>query len=208
MFDGCGGLALESVDGALLEDIAITNITMRDIQNCPIFMRLGARLRGPKETTRTGTLRRVLISNLTAHNSLSEQASIVNGTPGFAIEDLKFSNIFLDHQGGAGPEAAKITVPDNPTQYRDPNRFGQTPSHGFFFRRVRNLEIGHVEVRPEKPERPARFLARGRHAVRIFLPSRRPPIRPLPCTTWRISGLSWSRAATDIALAKADARTL
>src|SRR5580692_10268075 len=57
VFEGCGGLALESVDGALLEDITVTNLTMRDINNCPIFLRLGARLRGPKESTKVGTLR-------------------------------------------------------------------------------------------------------------------------------------------------------
>src|SRR5207253_10645212 len=65
VFEGCQGLALETVDGALLEDIAVTNITMRDIISCPIFLRLGARLRGPKGTgnqsTVVGTLKRVLI---------------------------------------------------------------------------------------------------------------------------------------------------
>ncbi|MBV8114243.1 MAG: right-handed parallel beta-helix repeat-containing protein, partial [Silvibacterium sp.] len=44
VFDGCQGLALESVDGALLEDMAITNITMRDLVSAPIFLRLGSRL--------------------------------------------------------------------------------------------------------------------------------------------------------------------
>ena len=48
VFDGCQGLALETVDGAWLEDITISNITMRDIVTAPIFLRLGARLRGPR----------------------------------------------------------------------------------------------------------------------------------------------------------------
>ena len=48
VFEGCQGLAMETVDGALLEDITVTNITMRDIISCPIYLRLGARLRGPK----------------------------------------------------------------------------------------------------------------------------------------------------------------
>src|SRR5438477_1863236 len=60
VFDYCRGLALESVDGALLEDVTITNITMRDIVNALIFLRLGSRLRGPDGTT-TGALRRVMI---------------------------------------------------------------------------------------------------------------------------------------------------
>ena len=42
VFDYCGGLALETVDGGLLEDVTITNLTMRDIVNAPIFLRLGA----------------------------------------------------------------------------------------------------------------------------------------------------------------------
>ena len=48
VFDGCQGLALETVDGAILEDVTITNITMRDIISAPIFMRLGDRMRGPR----------------------------------------------------------------------------------------------------------------------------------------------------------------
>ena len=35
----------------VLEDVTITNITMRDIFNSPIFLRLGSRLRGPDGTT-------------------------------------------------------------------------------------------------------------------------------------------------------------
>src|SRR5579863_64993 len=47
VFEGCQGLALESVDGALLEDVTVSNISMRDIMSAPIFMRLGKRMRGP-----------------------------------------------------------------------------------------------------------------------------------------------------------------
>ena len=63
VFDGCWGFALETVDGGLLEDVTITNITMRDIVGAPIFLRLGARMRGPAGVP-VGALRRVLISNI------------------------------------------------------------------------------------------------------------------------------------------------
>ncbi|KAA6310003.1 hypothetical protein EZS27_038614, partial [termite gut metagenome] len=39
VFEHCRGLALETVDGGDLEDITISNITMRDIVNAPIFLR-------------------------------------------------------------------------------------------------------------------------------------------------------------------------
>ena len=76
VFDGCQGLALETVDGALLEDVTIANITMRDIVSAPIFLRLGSRLRGPAESTKTGTLQRVTLSNIVCSNSASHLAAV------------------------------------------------------------------------------------------------------------------------------------
>src|SRR6266566_1629463 len=67
VFDHCRGLALETVDGGLLEDVTIANITMRDVQNAPIFLRLGSRMRGPAGTP-VGKLRRVNISNIVAYD--------------------------------------------------------------------------------------------------------------------------------------------
>jgi polygalacturonase len=40
VFESCRGFALETVDGALCEDITFTGITMRDIRNSPLFLRL------------------------------------------------------------------------------------------------------------------------------------------------------------------------
>src|SRR5262249_32089566 len=95
VFDSCQGLALERVDGALLEDITITNISMRDIVNMPIFLRLGRRMRGPAGTP-VGTLRRILIDNIVCSNSASRAASTISGIPGHAIEDVKLSNILIE----------------------------------------------------------------------------------------------------------------
>ena len=48
VFVHCNGLAIESVDGAVIEDVTISNISMEHISNPPIFVRLGARMRGPE----------------------------------------------------------------------------------------------------------------------------------------------------------------
>jgi hypothetical protein len=50
VFDYCRGLALETVDGGHLENVTISNVTMREISNAPIFLRLGSRLRSPEGT--------------------------------------------------------------------------------------------------------------------------------------------------------------
>jgi len=52
VFERCRGLALETVDGGLLEDVTISNITLRDVSNTPFFIRLGARMRGPEDVPR------------------------------------------------------------------------------------------------------------------------------------------------------------
>jgi polygalacturonase len=160
VFEGCQGLALETVDGALLEDIAVTNITMRDVISCPIFLRLGSRLRGPKgmgdQSTVVGTLRRVLISNITSYNTAGKYGSNITGIPGYPIEDLKISDVYVEHVGGGTAEQAKIQVPEKEDAYPEPGMLGTLPAHGFYFRHVNRLEMSHVEIQPKAPDaRPA-----------------------------------------------------
>ena len=132
VFEGCLGYALESVDGALLEDITISNTAMRDLGCGPLFLRLGARLRGPKDSTRVGTLKRVLVSNLVCTNAPAHQGSILTGIPDSAIEDMKLADIYIETAGGGSADDARIEVPELESGYPDPGRFGVTPSWGFF----------------------------------------------------------------------------
>jgi len=122
VFEGCQGLALETVDGALLEDITIANISMRDIVSSPIFMRLGARMRGP-DNTPVGTLKRVIVSNLVCSNSEAGLGSIISGIPGHYIEDVKISDIQILHQGGGTKEDAAYQPPEYEDMYPEPTMF-------------------------------------------------------------------------------------
>ncbi len=165
VFEGCQGLALETVDGALLEDVAVTNITMRDIASCPIYLRLGARLRGPKgaagtdQSTVVGTLKRVLLSNIVCHNTASRFGSNITGIPGYPVEDLKISDVFIECVGGGTPDQVKIEVPERENGYPEPGMLGPLPAYGFYFRHLNRLEMSHVEVAPVAPDaRPAIYL--------------------------------------------------
>jgi polygalacturonase len=145
IFDRCRGLALETVDGGLLEDVSITNVTMRDITSAPIFLRLGARMRGP-ENTPAGKLRRVNISNFIVYNADPTFASIISGIPGHDIEDVKLSNIRIYYQGGGTKAQAAIKPPENERKYPDPSMFGPMPAYGFFIRHAKGIELSDVEV--------------------------------------------------------------
>ena len=145
-FDHCQGLALETVDGAHLEDVTVTNITMRGIVSAPIFLRLGSRLRGPAGSTKTGTLRRVIISNIMCSDASSEYGCIISGVPGYAIQDLHLHNIYIQHRGGGTKEQAAITPPENENRYPGPHMFGPMPSQGFYLRHVKNVSLSEIEI--------------------------------------------------------------
>ena len=145
VFDHCRGLALETVDGGLLEDVTITNVTMRDILTAPLFLRLGRRMRGPKDVA-VGELRRINISNLVVYNADPRYASIVAGLPGHMIEDVKLSNIRIYYRGGGTKEQARLEPPERETNYPEPSMFGEIPAYGFFIRHAKGIELSNVEV--------------------------------------------------------------
>lgn len=157
VFDYCRGLALESVDGALLEDVTISNITMRDVSNCPIFLRLGSRMRGPTGPP-VGALRRVLLSNIIVYNAEPKYASIISGIPGHDIEDVTLNNIRIYYKGGGTKQQAALEPPEKETDYPEPSMFGEIPAYGFFIRHVRRLEMSGVNVSYLKDDARAPFM--------------------------------------------------
>ena len=157
VFDYCRGLALESVDGGLLEDVTISNITMRDVANCPIFLRLGSRMRGPVGA-QVGELRRVTLSNIIAYNVEPKYASIISGTPGHDIEGVTLNNIRIYYKGGGTKQQAALEPLEKENDYPEPAMFGEIPAYGFFIRHVRGLEMNGVNVSYLKEDARAPFV--------------------------------------------------
>jgi polygalacturonase len=153
--EDCRGIALETVDGALLEDVSICNIMLRGVADVPFFLRLGRRMRGPAGLP-TGQFRRVLIGNVVASLANAKQAAIVCGVPGREIDDVRFSNIQLVVPGGGTKEQAAIDPPELENGYPEPSRFGPMPAYGFFVRHVKGIELRDVEIQTLQPDaRPA-----------------------------------------------------
>jgi polygalacturonase len=218
VLEGSKGIAIETADGAFAEDIAISNITLRDTLDAPIFLRLNRRNRGPAETMRLGTLRRVLISNVVSYNSNAVAAPILSGIPSNLIEDVKINNCYFATSGqpatlGNGtnakpfPDWQTIKTPENEDGYPDPDRFGATPSKGLFLRHLKNLELSHVEFASSAPDpRPALWLEDVHRAdlFAITAPAQ-PNVVLRSVTDLRIH---WSRAAADATLPNPPDQTL
>ncbi len=155
VFEACQGFALETEDGAVVEDITVTGLTMRNIGTAPIFLRLGSRLRGPKPQTVVGSLKRVVISNVVSSGA-SQLPSIIAGVQGHPVEDIKISDVYLQQVGGGDAAMAAINAPENAEKYPDPRMFGDLPATGFFVRHARNVEFTNVEIAVERDDaRPA-----------------------------------------------------
>jgi polygalacturonase len=144
VFEGCHGLALETVDGALLEDVTISNITMRDVF-VPFFLRLGNRMRGPGGAA-VGTLRRVLISNIVCSECDSPVCSILSGITGHPVEDITFNEIYIQHRGGGTKADREILPTEEERKYPEPSMFGRMPAQGFFVRHAKNISMSNVEI--------------------------------------------------------------
>ncbi|MDQ2668752.1 MAG: glycosyl hydrolase family 28 protein [Gemmatimonadota bacterium] len=165
VFDNSRGLALETVDGAIIEDVTISNLTMRHVWTAPLFLRLGSRKRGPKGTD-IGALRRVNISNVVASDVDPRYASSIVGVPGHNIEDVRLSNIRIQYRGGLTmaqvaaqpadmvrqPSGGAVVahepyaVPEQGKVYPEPSMFGLLPAYGFYVRHVQGLRMDGVDV--------------------------------------------------------------
>lgn len=178
-FDRSRGLALETVDGAHIEDVVISNITMRDVSNAPLFLRLGARMRAP-EGMAIGTLKRVHISGIVVSDADPRYASIISGIPGHEVEDVTISNVRILYRGGLSlDDAAKqpaslvntffnrdgsdntreaYATPEREDGYPEPSMFGVLPAYGFFIRHARGIQLHDVTVGFMKEDRRPAFV--------------------------------------------------
>jgi polygalacturonase len=142
-FRACRGLALEEVDGGILENIVIDNISMMEVPTYPIYITTGQRNRGPDVTT-VSRARNILISNVMATGIGRESGIQITGMPEHPIDGVRLNNIWLEFEGGGTEEHAQIVPPELGTGYPEPR--GRMPSYGVFARHVRNLEMSNIRV--------------------------------------------------------------
>ena len=154
-FRGCRGLALQEVDGGIMENITINNIAMMDVAGYPIQITTGKRNRGP-EVKGPSRMRNILISNLIATGIEPMSGIQITGIPEQPIEGVRLENIRLVFNGGGTKADALRDPPELGTGYPEPSHTGPMPAYGLFARHVRDLELANIRVSFEKEDlRPA-----------------------------------------------------
>ena len=157
VFDDCRGLAIESVDGSHIEDLTISNITMRKVANDPIFIYLGARLRGP-DAPPVGTIKRVNISNIVVSGAQAGFTSTISGLPGHPVEDIHLSNLRLHVEGGGAAGLRDVVPLEKANAYPEPGMFGPCPAYGLYVRHAAGIDVDHVTLSYAQPEARAAFV--------------------------------------------------
>lgn len=163
-FNHCRGIAIETVDGAALENVEFTDITMNDICNSPIYIRLGNRMRSPKGT-QPSSVNNVRINNVTVTDADSRYACLIYGMEGNPIRNVTISNLSVEYRGG-------LTMQDfneqrgrntffssrNENTYPEPSAHGIQPSWGWALYHVDGLYLKNIKMTLMAPdERPEVF---------------------------------------------------
>ncbi len=144
------GIAVESVDGAGIEGVSISGITMRDAR-APIFVRLGNRGRGMTPPA-PGSVTNLVISTVVATGA--SETSSITGLSGHPVRHITLSDIDLTMQGGG--QAGSLEVPEHPGKYPEATMFGTLPAHSLYVRHVEGLTLRNFKTRCTSPDaRPA-----------------------------------------------------
>ena len=145
-----GGIALESVDGANIDGVVISNISMEDVV-APIFIRLGSRGRGMDKPA-PGSIKNISIQNVVARGA--SLASSVTGVEAGDVQNVTIDGLNITCAGGVA--AREVDVPEVPARYPDPDMFGELPALALYGRHVNGLTLRNFKVHAAQPDgRPA-----------------------------------------------------
>ena len=155
--EGLAGIALELVDGGILENVTISNIVMEDMA-APIFIRLGNRGRTPQpnmEPLPIGTVNNISISNIVARNAGRTGCSIIGETD-HPITNISISNVRINFDGEGTLAEAQEEKLELVNEYPESTSLGNLPAYGFFVRHVDGITFRDVTFSyNEEDHRPA-----------------------------------------------------
>lgn len=158
------GIALESVDGGIIENVNISDIQMEDVQT-PIFVIMGRRNVGQAgnkdfyesekpvdQALNVGKVSNLSFKNITA-KSHSKMTSSISAVPGCYVENVTIENIKISTMGDGTKEDAESSLPEYKGWYPENRMYGFVyPSSGLFLRHVKNVTIKNIDLTVRKTD--------------------------------------------------------
>ncbi len=151
---GHSAISLEIVDGGVMENIDIADVTIRGTQS-PIFIRLANRARPYSPdvpVTAIGSISGIILHDIMIDGAGAGGSSIT-GLEGHPVRDVELRNITIRHAGGqhnvAPPADEKIS------DYPESTMWGILPAQGFWLNHTDGVTITNLRVVATDPdERP------------------------------------------------------
>jgi len=159
-YTGIGGIALELVDGGIMENIAINNIAIKGT-TVPLFIRLGNRARPHRKDAPTppvGKIRNIILSNIVT-TDCGNTTSSITGIKDQAVENISLNNIQLNYKGGIKEGEFEFEPPEKEKNYPRPHMFGTLPACGLYIRHVKNIDINGFYITTDDTDVRAPFYA-------------------------------------------------
>ena len=160
-FTHCRGLALETVDGAPLEHIDVSDLTMTDICNAPIYIRLGDRMRGPA-TLPPSLVNDIRIRRVTVEDADSRYACLIAGVEGHPVRNVTIEHLSVVFRGGITLDDVAQQRGSNPfffrspteqqrpqrgeSNYPEPSAHGIQPAWGFSISHAEDIRLRHIHL--------------------------------------------------------------
>ena len=144
-FRNCRGLAIEEVDGGIMENITVNNVTMMEVPDYAVYITTGSRNRTPGVTTPSRG-RNILISNVVADGVGKMSGIQIMGLPEQPVEGVRIENVRLTSNGGGTAEEAAVQPKELGTGYPEPRKLGVLPAYGVYARHVKDLELANITV--------------------------------------------------------------
>lgn len=139
-------LALEQVDGGVLENFSISSLSMTAINGYPIYITLGDRNCDPY-TTGIPAGKNIMISNVVATMVDSLSRIHITGTANQKLEDVRISNVKFTSNAGGAKELANNDFPELGKGYPELYMLDSaTPFYGVYARHVKNLGLDNINV--------------------------------------------------------------
>ena len=170
-FTHCRGLALDTVDGAAMEDVDVSDLTMHDICNSPIYIRLGDRQRAPEGFHRS-SVRDISIRRVTVTDADCRYACLIAGLEGYPVRDVRIEHLSVQFRGGLTMDDYREQRGVNPffipsarksyelgeANYPEPSAHGIQPAWGFSISHAENIRLHHIRLETKNTdERPWLF---------------------------------------------------
>lgn len=154
------GLSIMSVDGAILDNLQISNIQMENVAT-PIFLRLGNRNRPYKTgeyVPTIATVSNISFNNITAINA--KYPSIMAGLHSKKISDITINNFSVSYiDPFEGPFVEPNKIPFNDMVYPSALIFGRNlPTYAFYVRNIENISMSNISISSKATQKVHPFL--------------------------------------------------